>query len=360
MIGPSLLARALREPEQLTHWKLADWDLLVRQARSANLLARLAVILEERSLMYRVPIGPAAHLEGALVLASAQEEAVRREVRLLVKALERTRTPLVLLKGAAYLFAELPSARGRLFSDVDILVPDADLAQVEGALMLHGWATTHHHPYDQRYYRQWMHELPPLLHVSRNTVVDVHHRILPRTARFKPDSGKLLAASRPVAGWERLRVLSPLDMVVHSAVHLFLNEEFAHGLRDLVDLDSLLRHFGRAADFWPALRARAEELDLARPLHYALRYARLVLGSPVPDDIRHSVGGPAWPLSTVMDGLFLRVLQPDHASAQDWITPIAQRALFVRAHWLRMPPPLLLHHLTAKAFRRPETPVPTP
>ena len=71
--------------------------------------------------------------------------------------------------------------------------------EVEGALMLHGWSTTHHDAYDQRYYRKWMHELPPLKHNTRGTVLDVHHAILPVTARLKPDSRKLLAASRPIA-----------------------------------------------------------------------------------------------------------------------------------------------------------------
>lgn len=358
MIRPSVLVRALREPERLGEWTLADWDLIVRQARSANLLARLACVLDERGVASDVPPGPAAHLQGARTLATAQEEAVRREVAHLAKALARTGVQIVLLKGAAYVFGGLPPARGRLFSDIDVLVPDADLAQVEAALMLHGWASTHHDAYDQRYYRKWMHELPPLRHVSRNTVVDVHHRILPRTARLKPDSGKLLAASQRVPGWDRLRLLSPSDMVVHSAVHLFFNEEFSNGLRDLVDLDSLLRHYCTSPGFWSTLVARAEELELARPLHYALRYARDIIGTPVPAEIVGTTSAPPKALRRLMDTLFVRALQPDHASTRDWLTPLARRALYVRAHWLRMPPLMLARHLTVKAFRRSEEPVP--
>src|SRR5438045_6762401 len=108
--------------------------------------------------------------------------------------------------------------------------------------------------------------LPPLRHATRNTVVDVHHAILPRTARLKPDSAKLLAASRPVPDSDRLRLLAPTDLIVHSATHLFFNEEFSNGLRDLVDLDSLLRHFGEQPGFWSTLGERAAELDLVRPL----------------------------------------------------------------------------------------------
>src|SRR5260370_24711376 len=127
-----------------------------------------------------------------------------------------------------------------------------------------------------------MHELPPLKHISRQTVLDVHHAILPTTARLKPDSVKLLAASRPIGGEPRLRILAPVDMVLHSATHLFCNEDVGNNLRDLADLDNLLREFAGDEAFWPELTVRAVELDLTRPLYYALRYAVRVLGTPVP------------------------------------------------------------------------------
>jgi hypothetical protein len=47
------------------------------------------------------------------------------------------------------------------------------------------------------------------------------------------------------------------------------------------------------------------------------------------------------------------VLAPDHASCADAFTPAARLAAFVRAHWLRMPPHLLIPHLFHKAFISP-------
>ena len=38
------------------------------------------------------------------------------------------------------------------------------------------------------------------------------------------------------------------------------------------------------------------------------------------------------------------------------LMPLARRALYVRAHWLRMPPLLLAWHLGVKAVRRQEEP----
>jgi putative nucleotidyltransferase-like protein len=343
---------ALRDPAVLMGSSLPQWDALVRQARRTNLLPRVALAFDELGLLPQVPPAPCAHFRAARTLAHAQADAVRREVAYIDRALATAGIPIVLLKGAAYLVAGLAAARGRVFADIDILVPRGALAAVEAALMLNGWATGKTTAYDQRYYRRWMHELPPLRHIRRQTWLDVHHAILPITARLKPDSGKLLAASRPVAGEPRLRVLAPVDMVLHSATHLFCNEDVGNSLRDLVDLDSLLREFASEENFWTRLTVRAGELDLTRPLYYALRYAVRILGTPIPARVRHEaeIGRPPLLLRGLMDALFLGTLQPDRATTA--LASLARGSLYVRAHWLRMPPFLLARHLIVKALRR--------
>jgi hypothetical protein len=251
--------------------------------------------------------------------------------------------------------ANLPSARGRLFSDIDIMVPKDSLNAVEAALMMHGWASTHHDAYDQRYYRTWMHELPPMQHIKRMTVIDVHHAILPETAPLRPDPQKLREAARAVDGNDNVRVLAPVDMVLHSAVHLFHDGE-ENGLRDLVDIDRLLRHFSNLPSFWSTLVVRAEELDLTRPLFYALRYATHMLHTPVPPTVLEAakIGRPNGLKLAVMDQLYLRALLPSHPSCSDWLTGAARHMLYLRANWLRMPPSLLARHLFHKAFLSPK------
>jgi hypothetical protein len=345
---------ALCNPAALASLSLQQWETLIAQARRTNLLARIAFELDRFGSLPQVPPAPRVHLEAAKALALAQADAVRREVAYIDRALAAAGVPVVLLKGAAYLIAGLPAARGRLFADIDILVPHGALANVEATLMLNGWHTSKTTAYDQRYYREWMHELPPLKHAKRQTLLDVHHAILPTTARLKPDSAKLLAASRPLSGESRLRVLAPVDMVLHSATHLFCNEDVGNNLRDLVDLDSLLREFANEQNFWSRLIARAGELDLTRPLYYALRYAVGVLGTSVPPNVLREadIGRPPSMLRTLMDALFLRTLLPGRAT--DRLASLARGSLYVRAHWLRMPPLLLAQHLTIKALRREE------
>jgi len=352
-----LLTKILIHPEAISQLNLNDWDLLIRQARHANLLGRLAYRLTACQLLDQVPVQPRAHLESVLGVAQRQMQAVQWEVNRIVQALDKIQTPIILLKGAAYIMLQLPVAQGRLFSDMDILVPKSQLQAVELALKIHGWITTHHDAYEQRYYRNWMHELPPMQHLTRQTMLDVHHTILPETARFHPDPKKLLEAANLLAGYEgRVKVLAPTDMVLHSATHLFHEGEFNHGLRDLTDLDSLLRHFStQDAAFWEKLIERAKQLDLTRSLYYALRYTSAMLDTPVPPGTTRAaqVGAPSWITLKLIDALFRRAFQPPHPSCSDWLTRPALWMLFVRAHWLRMPMHLLVPHLLYKAVIAP-------
>jgi Uncharacterised nucleotidyltransferase len=347
---------ALRDPAKPASWSLSQWDAGLRSARQADLLARLAQGLRARGLLQHVPAAPRAHLESALTLAAAQHTEVQREVAQVRAALAPMGLEPVLLKGAAYVVAALPAAAGRMFSDVDILVPKARITAVEAALMAHGWATTHHSSYDQRYYREWMHEIPPLIHIQRNTVLDVHHAILPETARITPDPSSLLADARPASGEpDAPHVLAPRDMVLHSMVHLFFNEEHSHALRDLSDLDLLLRHFGQDAGFWPALVARASQLNLAGVLHLGLRHAHQILATPVPapalTDAARADPGSAF-ASALMDRLWRHALRTPPSDDARMSSRLPLLVLYVRAHALRMPPGLLARHLAKKMWMR--------
>ena len=358
MAGRDLVIDALLRPEALATLRPAEWDLLVRQARRANLLGRLALLFKDRGLADMVHPAARPHFDSGAAMARRQDIAIRWEVQCIREALDRAGVPLVLLKGAAYVMSSMPVARGRVFSDVDIIVPKPALPEVESALMIHGWRSSHHSAYDQRYYRTWMHEIPPMQHVRRGTVIDVHHAILPGTARIKADSDAMVAAAVPAPGQDRVFTFAPADMVLHSATHLFHEGEFDNGLRDLADLDGLLRHFGREPSFWTSLVPRARALGLARPLYYALRYAGSLLDTPVPAAViaEARAGEPPGALRPLLDFCYARALRPAHASCADGWTPLAKKLLYVRSHWLRMPFPLLAVHLARKAF----VPEPTP
>ncbi len=332
----------------------SEWSTVVAEGRQTGLLARLAFRVQDLSLQDRIPIEPWRHLEAAQRVAEKHRRDVLWEIRCLRQALEGVVAPLVLLKGAAYVMAGLPPARGRTFSDIDILVPRAALSEVERALRAHGWASGGIEPYDDRYYRRWMHQLPPLTHVERGTTVDVHHTIVPLTARAPVDAAALLASARVIPEHPDLAVLQSVDMVLHSAVHLFNEGQFERALRDLHDIVSLLQAFSGEPGFWRALAARAEFLGLGRPLWYALDASRWIFETEVPAEILAAAlaSAPSAILRGPMRATFRIALEPPIVHGRSKIHRLALFALYVRAHYLRMPLYRLIPHLLRKAVRR--------
>ncbi|HEY7787425.1 MAG TPA: nucleotidyltransferase family protein, partial [Casimicrobiaceae bacterium] len=116
-----ILVEALRDTDRLGE-SFDQWEALIRRGREADLLGTLAFRLNERGRLDAVPAAPRAHLLAAQYRCRAQQVAVLREVDAIAAALNDLRVQVVLLKGAAYLLAGLPPSRGRLFSDIDILV----------------------------------------------------------------------------------------------------------------------------------------------------------------------------------------------------------------------------------------------
>jgi hypothetical protein len=328
----------------------SEWDSLIPQARLAGLLPRIEILVAERGLENRIPKTVKPHLQSASVVATHEARLMLFELERIERALARIDTPVILLKGTAYLLAKLPNSRGRLSSDIDLLVPKDKLTDVENALLRHGWEHVKLEEYDQYYYRTWSHELPPLRHRVRGTLVDVHHTILPPAGRLRPDVDKLWAKARSLEG-TTFKILAPSDMVLHAAAHAFQDGDLRHGIRDLVDIDELLRHFGARADFWEDLIARAAELNLTRPIYYALRYSNRYFQTPVPPVLlaKTERWKPRWPAHLVMDRLVALVL-----AAGPHLGSFSRSAcllLYLRSHWLRMPPMLLVRHFAHKCIK---------
>jgi hypothetical protein len=349
-----LLAQVWAQADVAPRLNFRQWETLLGQARQSQLLARLAAHHVDQNWLTKVPAPVRPHLESGLRLAGRQQHEVRWEVDCIARALRGLAVPVVLLKGAAYLMADLPCARGRLFSDVDLLVPRAHIEAVEGALLAAGWICDERDPYNQRYYREWMHEIPPLRHVHRNTYIDLHHTITPPTSRFAVNGAPLIASAVPLAGWPGLFVLSPPDMVLHSAVHLFTEGEFSHGLRDLLDLRDLLARFSKQPDFWSLLLGRANSLQLGVPLFHALFHLQRLFGNVVPQQWAAPVEalGPN-PLAKAFMAWALGIaLRPVHPSCNTAFSGFARWLLYVRSHALRMPLHLVVPHLIRKAWLR--------
>ena len=347
-----MLIRTLLEPQRTLQFSLRDWHYVLLQARQHGLLAKLEAGLAAQGLFEPAPYKARAQMHAARIAALSSQTAVRFEVNRILRALGSNDIPIVLMKGSAYVHAGLPPAAGRFIGDVDLMVPRDRIEQIERILVGHGWTAAALDAYDQRYYREWAHEIPPLQHPERDTPVDIHHTIAPLTSRVHPDADAILAASRPLAD-ARLRVMGPADMVLHSALHLF-NDEVGMPLRDLFDLHDLLGHFAATPGFWDELLARAQLHGLQRVLYHLLRHSQETLNTVVPAPVLLAAARWAPPLLVrpLIGGLLRRHFTPDPPGGPGALKQATDTLLYLRAHWLRMPPALLLRHLSVKAWKR--------
>ncbi|WP_298809173.1 nucleotidyltransferase family protein [uncultured Sphingomonas sp.] len=337
MTAAHLLARVLAEPDRATRLDATTWNALIAVARAEQLIGSLALRIDRHAL----PPIVAEVLHDARDAAAEQRRAALWEAEMMRRVLAPLGVPLVLLKGTAFVAAGLSAGQGRHIGDLDLLVPRAALPAVEPALLEAGWEWAKPDAYDDDYYRRWMHELPPLIHRERDRMIDVHHTILPPTARPTPDADALIAGAVPLGNG--LGVLAPADMVIHAALHLFADGDLAGGLRNLWDIDRLLREFaGDDADFWLKLHARAAEHQASLYVARAARLCARLFDTPVP---------PAWNRPRVGDRLYARRLLARDGWGRE-IRPATRLAFYVRSHWIRMPPLLLARHLLIKARRR--------
>ncbi len=321
-MSAALLVRALRQPATVEHLDAAQWNGLIAAAKAERLIATLAWRVDGMRLPEPVqPILRDARMDAAREARQALWEADRAAA-----ALAPLGVRLVVLKGTAYAAAGLVAGQGRFIGDLDILVPRSTMSQVEPALMAAGWEWVKEDAYDDAYYRQWMHELPPMIHVERDRMIDVHHTILPLTARPKPDADALLADAVPAG--ENVWTLSPEDRVIHAAAHMLADGDLQGGLRNLWDIHCLLNDVDPVA-----LDQRAARQGLRRHVRQAQRLAGALYG-----------GGAAL---TLWDRIVhARLLARDNWGRET--RKLLVFAFYLRSHWLRMPPLMLARHLWTK------------
>ena len=342
--------QALRQPQLSVSWELPEWERVIRLSRRLRLLGRLAESVIGAGLLDGVPIHAARHLRAELRYSRWRSAALVWLLERLPAMLGDTPYPLVLLKGAAYIGQDLPIALGRLPSDVDIMVPRAHLADAQARLVHAGWGEQELDEHDRRYYREWSHEVPPMRHPLHAVELDLHHNILPPVAHTNVDADLLLARLQP-SNWPRWQVLHPTDQVLHCAVHLFHDSEARDRLRDLVDLDGLLRSFGQEIVFWDELIERAGQLGLREPLALACHFTGSWLQTPIPPTVAYRIqsDGPGrWHSAWVRRALttVLTPTDPDHSPALR--QGLAANVLLARYHYRRLPLRLLIPHLWHK------------
>jgi Uncharacterised nucleotidyltransferase len=333
MMDARLLSRVLSDPGYAGQLDDRGWTALLGMAHAERLTASLAYRLDGRTL----PLQVQQIFTAAKLTAETGRTHALWEAEMARRALAPLGIKTVLLKGTAFVATGLDAGRGRLIGDLDILVPRQSLDAVEAALLTAGWEWVKPDPYDDAYYRDFMHELPPLIHSARDRMIDVHHTILPLTARITPDAAALIADAALLDNG--LYVLSPPDMLIHGVAHLFADGDLQGGLRNLWDIDRLIREHSGAPDYWAKLLDRARLHGLVSHTSRALRLTHHLFGTPVDPYLAYEPRRG--------DIFYTGRLLARNGWGQE-TRKILRLGFYIRSHWLRMPPLKLLKHLWTK------------
>jgi len=285
-------------------------------------------------------------LENGLLRTGFDHRMLEFEMDRLERALEGSGIVPVLLKGAAYVATGAKAGEGRRVADIDILVGEDELEETEKLLSVAGWAFDLgvDNDYDLYYYRKYMHELPPLRHGLRRTIIDVHHSLLPRTSRIQIKNEKFREQAVVLKG-RALKALQPVDLFIHSAVHSFADGSFDTPARSILELHYLLADLSEQDR--TSILGRAASLGATMPVSTALWVLAHLFGDAQADTLLKDAAKKQVKL----------VSAPVRYAIEEKLNRIetaylAKFILFVRSHFLRMPLRLLLAHLARKFFRK--------
>jgi Uncharacterised nucleotidyltransferase len=328
-----MLANILRDPLAYAPRDAGTWTGIITIARAEQLLGTLAFRL--RTLDLPPPV--AAIMEDARTNAHYQRRAALWEADCAHRALETLGQRVVLMKGTAYVAAGLKAGEGRHIGDLDIMVAREHLPETERLLMTHGgWEWVKEDAYDDAYYRNHMHELPPMIHKDRDRMIDVHHTILPITARPCPDAASMLEDAVKSGA---LFVFSPADMICHSAAHLLADGDLTGGMRNMWDIHCLMTEFSEQdSNFWNVLSARARHHGLLAAVRRAARLSADLYDTPIAAE---------WNVSNHRDHHYIRRILARDVWGRG-THPFTRAYFYIRSHWLRMPPLMLARHLWTK------------
>lgn len=346
-LNQQFIIDAFINPSLLLSLDNKSWNSLVFVLRKEKMLARFYKQIEHASLVEMIPDGAVRHFINAVLMSDKQNKMAVIEARALQSSLATTAEFLVFLKGAGYAIADHAASKGRLYSDIDLVVPKKNLSDVESTLTIFGWKGKELDDYDERYYREWSHEIPPLYHHTRGTVLDVHHNFIPPISGVDFDIQTFIRNHTKTVG--DLTVLTEPAMFYHSALHLLLNEDNTSAFRDLTDLYLIARD--EPATIFENVMSIAKEFGFEKICLIAFFILARRFALALPADAEHYLNQKLKGLSRLEAKLLEAVTMPKHEYLSEGNLAAYQFFAEARAHWLKMPFKVLCFHMFAKAYR---------
>lgn len=327
------------------HADNACWSRFIQEARQYALLGTCYFIAREQNLWDLIPSQVQAHLTSGYHYAEKQKITLLHEMLALEKVFTDGAFPVLVVKGTAYRLAGYQFARGRVFSDIDLLVPPEHFKQALHVLNNAGYLEMAMSAYDRRYYLRWSHQSPPLMHFLRGANIDLHHHIFPVASREDIRVESMISTALPLKN-SAFSTPAPAYLFMHAAVHLFYQDETHKLIKDLCDLYQMYLEIIKQEPVQQIIDA-AQASQAQAAVLYALQSLQLIFGIRLPEEAAQLLPFASRYRQWQMRFLLSHLLD----KTSFWHRP-AHLAWVIRGHLLKMGPFTLLYHAVAKTLEQ--------
>jgi len=271
------------DPDHLAHISSLEWQSLVALARVQGVLPILYYRLKEKKMRDIVPAEIWPQITRKYRRTTLRNMKLLRELHCIIKALDEAGIPVVALKGAYLSSIVYPDVGLRSMSDLDLLIPIGDILQAAAIVEAQGYQFPREvNSHDVEFLH--LHHLPQMVKKG-GLRVEIHGRLT------KPDE---LWDCDPQTWWQEaqtakingltVKVLSPVDLVLHLCIHISYHHRFSIGLKHYYDLVVLLQFMGADLD-WDKLIKRAHLHGWGEGVLMVFKVAQFLFNLALPEDI---------------------------------------------------------------------------
>lgn len=305
-----------------------DWTEFVHNASWQRLGGLAYHHLRSNKLLDEIPANVQSNLKSAYVENTVKNVYLRSELRKVLRELREDGIPVIVLKGAALLDQIYGNVSIRSMSDLDLLVPE-ELADRAQALVINLGYSPSGSADAQKRTRDEHRHLPTLVDSDGIAAVEIHSHIVTRSSplRFSLSGFWARARCTTLVG-EEVLTLAPEDMLIHLAIHFFLDRRFRSyaALGQICDMAEVVRAYENEIN-WDNLLRRVLENKGRGPVYCGLSLAKDMLDAPVPDEVLTALRPLEYSQDSAMRFTRRRVLDTRPVLVSDLIAPVAVYSL---------------------------------
>lgn len=294
------------DKNKLAGLSLADWDHLLRLSLEHGVMPLLYARLKAQDARPVVPALVWEQLAAQTKSAATWNLVLQREFNRVVTALAEAGIPVIALKGMHLASLVYANFSLRSMGDLDLLVPQADAFRAAQILQTLGYQLPHDLSMFELDLFLVNHHLPDLVKKGRFSV-EIHAHVTHPNRTYTVDTQVWWdnAVTAQIAG-VTVKVLDPVDLLLHLCIHLSYMHQFKTDLRHYYDLVAVIQFFGDKLD-WTEVIQRAKARCWQRGIFLAFKMAEILFGLELPAEAVNglSEGIETAPIESALAGMWL-------------------------------------------------------